>query len=200
MKQAHIMDATAVVEFLSWFEQQFPNLPTKEQLDKNQRHADWNEYTIANKLEDFRKQHPTYLYPSFDTISSIGANGAIVHYKPDENKSSPVYANAVYLLDSGAQYREGTTDITRTFWTGNDPNIQPTPFQIDMYTRVLQGHIEVATAIFPKGATGQRIDSYARRYLNAVGKNYSHGTGHGVVVAYLFMKVQLVLHQRILNH
>lgn len=112
---------------------------------------------------------------SFQTISSTGPNASIIHYAPDQHKSAQIRADQIYLLDSGGQYKDGTTDVTRTFHFG-----QPQQIEKDCYTRVLKGHISLDTLVFPKGTTGYVIDCIARRPLWQVGLEYRHGTGHGV--------------------
>eukprot|EP00461_Guttulinopsis_vulgaris_P001830 UN01830 len=175
MKQAHIRDGAAVSRFLAFFESQYNTLPTTDG-----EVSPWDEYKVACKLETFRQEQQKFVQLSFDTISSVGANGAIIHYKPDETKSSPVASGNIYLLDSGAQYLDGTTDITRTFWIPSPTKPEPTAFQKDVYTRVLQGHIQLVTVQFPTNTVGPAIDALARQYLWAIHTNFLHGTGHGV--------------------
>src|SRR6202012_151758 len=112
---------------------------------------------------------------SFDTISGAGPNGAIVHYRATEQTERPLALNSLYLVDSGGQYRDGTTDITRTVGIG-----APTPEMKDRFTRVLKGHIALAMARFPAGTTGSQLDALARYALWQAGLDYDHGTGHGV--------------------
>jgi Xaa-Pro aminopeptidase len=114
---------------------------------------------------------------SFPAISGAGEHGAIIHYRVTDESNRPIKANEVYLIDSGAQYPDGTTDITRTVWTG--PGDPPDEVR-DRVTRVMQGHIAIATAIFPKGVGGAHLDAFARRALWQAGLDYDHGTGHGV--------------------
>ncbi|MEL0212548.1 MAG: M24B family metallopeptidase, partial [Novosphingobium sp.] len=114
---------------------------------------------------------------SFDTISGAGPNGAVVHYRVSEETSRTLEPNSVYLVDSGGQYVDGTTDITRTVWVGPDA---PHAEVKDRFTRVLKGHIALARAVFPKGTAGSQLDSFARQFLWAAGLDYAHGTGHGV--------------------
>jgi Xaa-Pro aminopeptidase len=111
----------------------------------------------------------------FDTISGAGANGAIVHYRVTRSTNRTVQPGEMFLLDSGAQYPDGTTDITRTLIVG-----EPTAEMKDRFTRVLKGHIALATARFPEGTIGMQLDSFARRPLWEAGLDYDHGTGHGV--------------------
>lgn len=113
---------------------------------------------------------------SFPTIAGSGPNGAIIHYRAEETTCSKIATDKLFLLDSGGQYVDGTTDITRTFHPGH-----PTKQQKECFTRVLRGHIAVDSAVFPEGTTGFMIDSLARMPLWEVGLDYSHGTGHGKV-------------------
>nr|MBW4093306.1 M24 family metallopeptidase [Pseudomonadota bacterium] len=114
---------------------------------------------------------------SFPAISGAGPHGAIIHYRVSPETDRPIRANEAYLIDSGAQFPEGTTDVTRTIWTGPGP----APERLaDHATRVLKGHIAIATLVFPEGTSGALIDSFARRALWQVGLDYDHGTGHGV--------------------
>ena len=122
-----------------------------------------------------RRESPELRDLSFDTISGSGPNGAIVHYKSSEKTNRKLQRGELYLVDSGGQYVDGTTDITRTVPIG-----EPTPEMRDRFTRVLKGHIAVATALFPKGTRGTQLDSFARRPLWEAGVDYAHGTGHGV--------------------
>jgi Xaa-Pro aminopeptidase len=162
MKDAHHKDAAALVRFLHWFEAEAP----KETLD---------ELKIEAKLEEFRRADPAFVEPSFSTIAGYGPNGAIVHYRADETSNLPVRKGNFLLLDSGAQYHYGTTDITRTLPVGD-----VTPVMKKAYTLVLKAHIAVASAHFDEGTIGKEIDALARAPLQAEGMNYAHGTGHGV--------------------
>jgi len=112
---------------------------------------------------------------SFPTISGAGPNGAIVHYRVTRATNRGIAPDELFLLDSGAQYEDGTTDITRTIAVGT-----PTADMRDRYTRVLKGHIAIARAVFPDGITGAQLDSFARQHLWAAGIDFDHGTGHGV--------------------
>lgn len=160
-KAAHIRDGVAFAKFLSWFED---NALQAHEID------------AALALEGFRAEDTTFRDLSFPTISAAGAHAALPHYRVSEHSNSPISAG-FYLIDSGGQYDEGTTDITRTLSVGDI-----TPQMCDRYTRVLKGHIAVASALFPKGTTGAQIDSFARRALWDVGLDFDHGTGHGVGV------------------
>ena len=164
MKQAHILDGIAMAKFLCWFDKKV----AKETL---------SEIDIVKQLENFRQLEKTFKDISFDTIAGAGANGAIVHYRVDEKSNRNLKKGELMLVDSGAQYLSGTTDITRTLYTGASNNEQK-----DSYTRVLKGMIAISNAHFPIGTTGAQIDILARQFLWQKGLNYNHGTGHGVGV------------------
>lgn len=162
MKNAHIRDGVALVQFLKWFDEQAPM-------------GGLTELSVEKKLEEFRAQAPEFKEPSFTTIAGYGPHGAIVHYRATEETNSNINVDNILLLDSGAQYSDGTTDITRTILIGNVPDAVK-----EHNTLVLQGHIALASAVFSKGTTGKEIDKLARAPLQAKGLNYGHGTGHGV--------------------
>jgi Xaa-Pro aminopeptidase len=162
MKAAHIRDGVALIRFLKWFEGEAP----KGQL---------NELSVEDKLESFRAQAKEFKEPSFNTIAGYGANGAVVHYRADEKSSQTIKAGNLLLLDSGAQYEDGTTDITRTLAVG-----EPSAEMKECFTLVLKGHIAVASAKFKKGTKGKDIDLLARGPLREKGLDFAHGTGHGV--------------------
>jgi Xaa-Pro aminopeptidase len=162
MREAHRLDGVALAKFLSWFDEASP----KGGLD---------EIGIVSALESFRREDANCIDASFDTISGAGPNGAIVHYRVDENTNRELNPGELMLVDSGAQYLMGTTDITRTLFTGS-----ATAEERDRYTRVLKGMIAISTVRFPKGTTGAQIDVLARQFLWADGVTYNHGTGHGV--------------------
>jgi Xaa-Pro aminopeptidase len=161
-KAAQARDGAAVSRFLRWVEQEAPN-------------GGLDEMIAADKLLGFRHEHGDLRDLSFGTISAFGPNGALPHYKGTEESNLPFTPGTLYLVDSGGQYQDGTTDITRTVPVG-----EPTAEMIDRFTRVLQGHIAIATALFPKGTRGSQLDSFARRPLWEAGCDYAHGTGHGV--------------------
>ncbi|MEZ5757896.1 MAG: aminopeptidase P family protein [Emcibacteraceae bacterium] len=161
-KKAHIRDAVAVCRFLYW-------------LDRNAPSGKITEIDAVNELYDLRKEVSLFQGNSFATISGAGPNGAIVHYKVTENTCRKLEKDMLYLVDSGGQYLDGTTDITRTIAIGT-----PTEQQKDHFTRVLKGHIALAQARFPLGRTGAHLDTLARKSLWDVGLDYAHGTGHGV--------------------
>ncbi|MBS9921365.1 aminopeptidase P family protein [Vibrio alginolyticus] len=164
MKACHIRDGVAMSKFLSWLD---------AEVVAGNLH---DEATLANKLEAFRSEDPTLMDLSFDTISAAGGNAAMCHYN-HENQPEPgkLELNTLYLVDSGGQYLDGTTDITRTIAIG-----QPSQEMIKQFTLALKGHIGVARARFPKGTRGYQIDTLARQHLWAEGYDYDHGTGHGV--------------------
>ena len=161
-KSAQHRDGAAIARFLRWVEEEAP----KGEVD---------ELKASDHLEALRREDPDLRDLSFDSISGAGPNGAIVHYRSSEKTNRKLEMNSIYLIDSGGQYLDGTTDITRTVIVG-----EPTQEMRDRFTRVLQGHIAVATAIFPKGTRGTQLDSFARRPLWEAGLDYAHGTGHGV--------------------
>ena len=158
-------DAVALTRFFYWLE--------KEALKTPQ-----TEITLAAKLGEFRAMGENYTDDSFCTIAGWKGNGAIVHYHATPEECAKIEGDGVLLLDSGGQYFDGTTDITRTIWVGNPANI-PAAVKRD-YTLVLKGHIALARARFPKGTRGNQLDVLARQFLWAEGMTYGHGTGHGV--------------------
>lgn len=162
MRKAHIYDGIALCKFFSW-------------LEKAVHEKNVTEISAAEKLLDFRKNHPHFQGPSFETISGYKGHGAIVHYRATPESNSTLAPEGVYLLDSGGQYLEGTTDVTRTMSLG-----APTPKQKEHFTRVLKGHIALDSVIFPVGTSGSQIDILARKSLWEAFLDYGHGTGHGV--------------------
>jgi Xaa-Pro aminopeptidase len=163
-RAAHRRDAVAVCRFLHWLS---VTGPTGRET----------EMSAAGRLLALRGQVDGFRGESFPAISGAGEHGAIIHYRVTEETNRPIAPNEVYLIDSGAQYPDGTTDITRTVWTG--PGDPPDSVR-DRVTRVMQGHIALATAVFPTGVGGAHLDAFARRALWQVGLDYDHGTGHGV--------------------
>jgi len=161
-RAAHLRDGAALTRFLHWFDEEAP----KGELD---------ELTASDRLERFRRETNQLQDLSFDSISGAGPNGAIVHYRASPATNRRIEPDSIYLIDSGGQYLDGTTDVTRTLAVGT-----PTAEMRDRFTRVLKGHIAVATAIFPKGTRGVQLDTLARQYLWEAGLDYAHGTGHGV--------------------
>ncbi|MFV1919385.1 aminopeptidase P family protein [Sphingomonas sp. MJ1 (PH-R8)] len=159
---AQARDAAALVRFLKWFEETAP-AGTLTELD------------VVARLHDFRAETGVLKDESFETISATGAHGASPHYKVTDESNAPILPGQLFLIDSGGQYADGTTDITRVM-----PVTEPTAEMRDRFTRVLKGHIAVATAIFPDGTTGAQIDAFARRPLWEAGLDFAHGTGHGI--------------------
>ena len=162
MHEAHTLDGVALAKFLAWF-------------DAEALKGELTEIGIVTALEAFRREDETCVDASFDTISGAGPNGAIVHYRVSDKTDRKLNAGEIMLVDSGAQYLSGTTDITRTLSTG-----KPSDEQRDRYTRVLKGMIAISMARFPKGTSGAQLDILARQFLWQDGVTYNHGTGHGV--------------------
>jgi len=161
MINSHILDGVALTKFIYWI--------------KNTNKKNITEVDAQIKLEQFRKKNKNYLYPSFDTIAGSGENGAIVHYRAKKGNCKFIKKNDIFLCDSGGQYKYGTTDVTRTLcFSKPKQNIK------NIYTKVLKGHIAVATTNLITSNTGKKIDKRARRYLNKSNLDYAHGTGHGV--------------------
>lgn len=162
---AMLKDGIALVKFLKWLEETMPE-STKAPL---------TEVSVSDKLEQLRAEQPLFKGISFDTIAGYQAHGAIVHYEPTPETDIPLAAEGLLLLDSGAQYVDGTTDITRTIALG-----ALTEEQRRVYTLVLKGHLQLQNLKFPKGASGTQLDALARKDMWREGYNYMHGTGHGV--------------------
>jgi Xaa-Pro aminopeptidase len=136
-----------------------------------------DELSAAARLQSFREDTGALKDLSFDTISGAGAHAAIPHYRVDEESNLRIDPGSIYLVDSGGQYVDGTTDITRTVWVGpGEPSVE----QRDRFTRVLKGHICLAQQTFPTGTSGSQLDTLARQFLWQAGIDYAHGTGHGV--------------------
>lgn len=161
-RSAHVRDGAAVTRYLHW-------------LDTEAQSGEIDEITAASKLESIRTESEELRDLSFDSISGSGPNGAIVHYRVSTETNRKLQKGELFLIDSGAQYPDGTTDITRTVPIGN-----PTDEMRDRFTRVLKGHIALATMRFPAGTTGHQLDAFARKPLWDAGLDYDHGTGHGV--------------------
>ena len=162
-RRAHRRDAVAVCRFLHW-------------LDTGRGPA-VTEVEAAERLLAFRAAAPEFREESFPAISGAGPNGAVIHYRAQAGTDRVLGPDETYLVDSGAQYADGTTDVTRTIWTG--PGTPP-PDLRERFTQVLQGHVAIATSVFPAGVSGPHLDALARRALWAAGLDYDHGTGHGV--------------------
>jgi Xaa-Pro aminopeptidase len=162
VRAAHVRDGAALTNFLAW-------------LDQEVVKGNLTEVSAAERLEQFRRSSNLFQGPSFPTISGAGANSAIVHYRATAETDSAITGDMLYLVDSGGQYLDGTTDVTRTIAIGT-----PTAEQKRRFTQVLKGHIALATARFPEGTSGGQLDGFARAALWADGVDYDHGTGHGV--------------------
>ena len=162
-KNGMVKDGVALTQFFMWLEAYLKSNTISE-------------YDLGVKLESFREKQEFYKYQSFGAIVGYKSNGAIIHYSAPEKSSSIISNNGILLLDSGAQYENATTDITRTIWLGGTPSSDLTK----IYTLVLKGYIELEQAVFPKGTTGIQLDSFARMHLWKHGLSYGHGTGHGI--------------------
>jgi Xaa-Pro aminopeptidase len=163
-RNAHARDAVAMCRFLHWLAEVGPG-------------GQETEISAAARLLALRQQVQLFRGESFPAISGAGEHGAIIHYRVSEESNRAIQPDEVYLIDSGAQYTDGTTDITRTVWTG--PGKPPDMLRARV-TRVLKGHIALATLVFPQGVGGAHLDAFARRALWQLGLDYDHGTGHGV--------------------
>ncbi len=161
MIKSHVTDGVALTKFLYWM--------------KNINKKPITEVQAQNKLEKFRMQNRNYLYPSFDTIAGSGKNGAIVHYRARLNNCRTIKKKDIFLCDSGGQYKYGTTDVTRTICFAKQSQ-----YIKNIFTKVLKGHIAVATSNLKKDNIGKKIDIRARRFLKKSNLDYAHGTGHGV--------------------
>ncbi|MDE2238300.1 MAG: aminopeptidase P family protein [Rhodospirillales bacterium] len=163
-RAAHLRDGVAMAEFLAWAAEALPK-------------GGQTEMSAAETLLACRARQELFKGESFPAISGAGENGAIIHYRVTPESNRPIHPNEVYLIDSGGQYLDGTTDITRTIWTGPGP----APAEVKAHvTRVLAGTIALARAVFPEGVAGAHLDAFARAELWRAGLDYDHGTGHGV--------------------
>jgi Xaa-Pro aminopeptidase len=163
-RAAQARDGAALSRFLHW-------------MGETAHQGGLDELSAAARLKSFRQDTGMLHDLSFDTISATGPNGAHCHYKVDEASNRAIEPNSIYLVDSGGQYLDGTTDVTRTIWVGPG---SPTAEMKDRFTRVLKGHIALALAVFPEGTRGAQLDTMARASLWQAGLDYAHGTGHGV--------------------
>ncbi len=167
-RAAQARDGAAIARFLHWLSVEAPK-------------GGQTELSAAAQLRAYREETGLLRDLSFDTISAAGPHAAIPHYRVDEESNLPIEPNSVFLVDSGGQYADGTTDITRTVWVGTpDGRGEPSAEHKDRFTRVLKGHIALDRAVFPKGTVGAQLDTLARQYLWQAGVDYAHGTGHGV--------------------
>ncbi|PIA55641.1 hypothetical protein AQUCO_00700153v1 [Aquilegia coerulea] len=205
LRKCHIRDGAAVVQYLVWLDKQMqdnygaPGYFLEPEGTHKRKHAETvklTEVTVSDKLEGFRASKEHFKGLSFPTISSVGPNAAICHYNPEPETCLELDADKIYLFDSGAQYQDGTTDITRTVHFG-----KPSQHEKACYTAVLKGHIALDTAKFPSGTSGNTLDVLARLPLWKYGLDYRHGTGHGVGS---YLNVHEVVpkkwnHQKLLN-
>ena len=161
IRAAHVRDGAAVTRFLAWFDENAPG-----------EHDEWS---VAEQLANFREGGENYRGPSFHTISAFGPSAALPHYRASKESPLPLGMDNLYLVDSGGQYIDGTTDITRVTVIGT-----PSAEMRRRYTQVLKGHIALGRARFPAGTTGSQLDPFARQFLWQDGVDFDHGTGHGV--------------------
>ncbi|MGO4572440.1 aminopeptidase P family protein [Microvirga sp. 2TAF3] len=161
-RSAHLRDGAAVARFLAW-------------LDREAPRGQLTEIDAVDALEAFRVETGALKNVSFPSISGAGPNAALPHYRVSRSSNRRIENNGIFLIDSGAQYEDGTTDITRTIIVG-----EPTAEMKDRFTRVLRGHIAIARSVFPKGTSGAQIDAFARQPLWEAGLDFDHGTGHGI--------------------
>lgn len=163
MRDCHIRDGAALVQYFAWLEKELLAGKTLDEVE------------AADHLEKLRASQRDYVGLSFPTISSTGPNGAVIHYEPERGNCKVIDPHQIYLCDSGAQYKDGTTDVTRTLHFGT-----PTEYEKACFTAVLKGHIALDSAVFPVGTSGYLLDPFARAPLWKQGLDYRHGTGHGV--------------------
>ncbi|HEY1962458.1 MAG TPA: M24 family metallopeptidase, partial [Rhizomicrobium sp.] len=161
-RQAHIRDGAALTRFLAWMAREAPN-------------GHLTEIQAAEALEGYRRENGVLTDLSFDSISGAAPHAALPHYRVTKSSNRKINRDEIYLIDSGGQYPDGTTDVTRTMIVG-----EPTAEMKDRFTRVLKGHIALAMVRFPEGTTGAALDAFARKPLWDAGLDYDHGTGHGV--------------------
>lgn len=162
-RQCHIRDGAALCRYFAWLESELHSQRVLDEVDG------------ADRLELFRAEGANFRGLSFDTISGSGPNGAIIHYKPEKPSAAAITTNHLYLCDSGAQYLDGTTDVTRTVHFGT-----PSAYERECFTRVLKGNLALERAVFPAGTSGLQLDVLARLPLWQAGLDFRHGTGHGV--------------------
>lgn len=163
MKDCHVRDGVALVKYFAWLENEVLNKRTVTEISG------------ATQLEEFRKTGRHFMGLSFGTISGSGPNGSVIHYSPKNDTDREINDKEMYLCDSGAQYLDGTTDVTRTWHYGT-----PTDFEREAFTRVFKGQWQMGTLIFPNKVKGRALDTLARQFLWEYGLDYGHGTGHGV--------------------
>lgn len=163
MSDCHVRDGVALVQYFAWLENEVLNKRTVTEISG------------ATQLEEFRKKNANFKGLSFGTISASGPNGSIIHYGPKEETNREINDKEMYLCDSGAQYLDGTTDVTRTWHFGT-----PSDYERDCFTRVFKGQWQLGTLVFPRKSKGNTLDTLARKFLWDVGLDYGHGTGHGI--------------------
>jgi Xaa-Pro aminopeptidase len=163
MQDCHVRDGVALVRYFSWLENELLQRKTVTEISG------------ADKLEEIRSRGENFKGLSFDTINGSGPNGSIIHYKASEESNRNITLHEMYLCDSGAQYLDGTTDVTRTWHFGT-----PTDYEKECFTRVFKGQYQMGTLVFPNKTKGRSLDSLARQFLWQYGLDYGHGTGHGV--------------------
>ena len=163
MRRAYLRDGASFVRFLAWLE---------EKLNKG---YEITEYEAAFRLTEYRRTNKHFMGLAYENISASGPNAALPHYSPTKSTAAMIHRDTPYLNDSGGQYKDGTCDTTRTWVFG-----RPAPDHCEAYTRVLQGHIAIDSAVFPEGTSGHQLDVLARKALWHDGMDYGHGTGHGV--------------------
>ena len=173
MRACHIRDAVALTTFLAWLE--LAVTTGVDAVTSTPLPAPLTEFSAGARLDAMRAAQDRFVSLSFPTIAGMGPNGAIIHYHAEEAGAALLSASGLFLLDSGGQYTDGTTDVTRTVHMG-----VPTPREKAAFTRVLQGHAALSSAVFPTGASGVALDAIARAPIWAAGMDYRHGTGHGV--------------------
>ncbi len=166
MREAHVLEGVSLTRFFAWLERRVASGPAIDEAE------------AADEIERFRGMQASYLGPSFETISAYGSNGAVVHYKPQHGKSLRILRDSLFLCDTGGQYASGTTDMTRTMCFGT-----PTEEQREAFSLVLEGHIQLALAVVPRGVEPAKLDVIARAPLWRHGLDYRHGTSHGVGAA-----------------
>ncbi|CAG8516624.1 9250_t:CDS:10 [Racocetra fulgida] len=169
MRQCHLRDACALINYFAWLEDEIANGKTVTEMDGSIK------FTELGHCKPYFREQSDFMGPSFATISASGPNAAVIHYQPQPESCAVIDPNLLYLCDSGGQYKDGTTDVTRTIHLR-----KPTEQEKRAFTRVLQGHIAIDRAIFPKGTTGNFLHVLARTSLWRDGLDYRHGTGHGV--------------------
>lgn len=163
MRDCHVRDGVALVQYFAWLENEVINRRTVTEISG------------AEKLEEFRSKQDNWKGKSFGTINGSGPNGSIIHYSAQPESNRNITTEEMYLCDSGGQYSDGTTDVTRTWHFG-----APSDYEKECFTRVLKGQMQMGSLIFPNKVKGRALDSLARKFLWDFGLDYNHGTGHGI--------------------